>query len=106
MTVWRCRVCEGVNQGGRVCTTCGTAVPPGEPLRAAVRTRLPARTEPVAPPPVPPTPRRRELRELPTPEQLRFANRDETYSTFDDIDIRPFPGGCLVSFAPGQNRRR
>ena len=41
MSVWRCRVCEGVNQGGRVCATCGTQVPPGEPLRAAVRSRLP-----------------------------------------------------------------
>ena len=33
--IWRCRVCEGVNQGGRVCATCGTEVPHGEPLRAA-----------------------------------------------------------------------
>ena len=52
--IWRCRVCEGVNSGGRVCATCGTEVPRGEPLRAAVRTRLPS-TLPPAPPPVPPT---------------------------------------------------
>ena len=26
--VWRCRICEGVNQGGRICGTCGTVVPP------------------------------------------------------------------------------
>ena len=96
MTVWRCRVCEGVNQGGRVCSTCGTAVPPGERLRAAVRTRLPPRAEPVAPPPVPPTPHRRELRNLPTPEEMSFANRDGMFSSFDNIDIRPLPGGCLV----------
>ena len=101
MSVWRCRVCEGVNHGGRVCATCGAAVPPGEPLRAAVRTRLPARTEP--------QPRRRCRRprgagaaQLPTPEQIRFANRDEAYSSFDDIDITPLPGGCLVSFGPGR----
>ena len=105
MTVWRCRVCEGVNQGGRVCTTCGTAVPPGEPLRAAVRTRLPPRTEPVAPPPVPPTPHRRELRSLPTPEEMTFVNRDRLFSDFNDIDITPLPGGCLVSFGPRRSRR-
>jgi hypothetical protein len=23
MSVWRCPVCEGVNQGGRTCTACG-----------------------------------------------------------------------------------
>jgi hypothetical protein len=104
MSVWRCRVCEGVNQGGRVCATCGAVVPPGEPLRAAVRTRLPSRTEPAAPAPVPPTPRRSELRSMPTPEQIDFVNRDRMFSSFDDIDIRPLPGGCLVSFGPGRNR--
>ena len=106
MTVWRCRVCEGVNQGGRVCSTCGAAVPPGEPLRAAVRTHLPSRTEPVvAPPPVPPTATRSERRQLPTPEEMAFVNRDRPFSDFDDIDITPLPGGCLISFAPGRNRR-
>jgi hypothetical protein len=104
MSVWRCRVCEGVNQGGRVCSTCGAVVPAGEPLRAAVRTRLPSSTEPAAPPPVPSTPRRSELRSLPTPEQIDFINRDREFSDFDDIDIRPLPGGCLISFAPRRNR--
>jgi hypothetical protein len=64
MSVWRCSVCEGVNQGGMTCTACGAVMPHGEPLRAAVRSRLPSADEP-APPPVPPTPRRRKLRELP-----------------------------------------
>jgi hypothetical protein len=104
--IWRCRICEGVNQGGRVCTTCGAEVPPGEPLREAVRTRLPHRTEPAAPPPVPPSLRRSELRELPTPEEMLFTNRDRAFSDFNDIDIRPLPGGCLVSFGPGRNRLR
>jgi len=62
--IWRCRVCEGVNQGGRVCATCGTQVAPGEPLRAAVRTRLPSTFEPAAPP-VPPTVRRRSAPSAP-----------------------------------------
>jgi hypothetical protein len=26
---WRCPVCEGVNHGGRVCTTCGEELPEG-----------------------------------------------------------------------------
>ena len=102
--IWRCRVCEGVNQGGRVCMTCGTAVPPGEPLREAVRTRLPSRTPPVAPPPVPPTPRRRELRSVPTPAEMTFVNRDRAFSDFNDIDITPLPGGCLVTLGPRRDR--
>jgi hypothetical protein len=106
MIVWRCRVCEGVNHRGRVCATCGAEVAPGEPLLEAVRTRLPSRSAPpVAPPPVPPTPRRSELRTVPTAEELTFVNRDRMFSDFDDIDITPLPGGCLVSFGPGRRRR-
>ena len=104
MSVWRCRVCEGVNQGGRVCSTCGAVVPPGEPLRAAVRTRLPSSTEPAVPPPVPPTPRRSELRSVPTPQQIDFINRDRAFSDFNDIDITPLPGGCLVTLGPRRRR--
>ena len=106
MSVWRCRVCEGVNHRGRVCATCGAEVPPGEPLREAVRTRLPSRTPPAAPPPVPPTPRRTELRTVPTPEEMTFVNRDRAFSDFNDIDITPLPGGCLVSVGPGRRLRR
>ena len=98
--MWRCRVCEGVNQGGRVCATCGAEVPYGEPLRAAVRTRLPPKPTP-APPPVPPTTSRRELRSTPSPEEMRRVEAD-SLSTFDGLDIVPLPGGCLVSFGPGR----
>ena len=100
--IWRCRVCEGVNQGGRTCATCGAEVPRGEPLRAAVRTRLPSTLEPV-PPPVPPTPRRRQLRELPTVHELSRLDPDEMFEGAYGLDMRPLPGGCLVSFMP---RRR
>jgi hypothetical protein len=93
--IWRCRVCEGVNQGGRVCATCGTEVPRGEPLRAAVRTRLPS-TLPPAPPPVPPTARRRELRTMPTPADLRRVDPDGRLEAFDGFTILPLPGGCIV----------
>ncbi len=99
MSVWRCRVCEGVNQGGRVCGTCGTEVPVGEPLRAAVRNRLPPRP-PVAPPPVPPTPTRREYRGIPTPEEMDRIDPDGDFATYNGMNIVPLPGGCLVSFGP------
>ena len=107
MSVWRCRVCEGVNQGGRVCATCGVEVPRGEPLRAAVRTRLPSADPPAAavPAPVPPMAPRTERRHLPTPEEMYVVNRDTMITDFGDFDIRPLPGGCLVSVAPRHHRR-
>jgi hypothetical protein len=102
--VWRCRVCEAVNQGGRTCTTCGATVPPGEPIRAAVRSRLPSATK-QAPPPVPRTPRRRELDELPSPEELELVDPDDLFA-LDGWDIRPMPGGCLISLGPRRQSRR
>ena len=99
MTIWRCRVCEGVNQGGRVCATCGTEVPMGEPLRAAVRTRLPPKPE-AAPPPVPPTATRRDLKSIPSPAELGRFDPDGDFATYEGLDIVPLPGGCLVSVGP------
>ncbi len=101
--MWRCRVCEGVNQGGRVCVTCGAEVARGEPLRAAVRTRLPSQYPP-APPPVPPTTPRREMRSVPTPEDMGRVETDGLLSTFDGLKIVPLPGGCLVSLPPARRR--
>jgi hypothetical protein len=101
--IWRCRVCEGVNQGGRVCATCGAEVPVGEPLRAAVRTRIPTRTAPPTTP-VPPTTRRRQLRSMPSPEDLKSIEPEELF-TRSDLRILPVPGGCMVSFAPKELRR-
>lgn len=97
--VWRCRVCEGVNRGGRICATCGTEVPRGEPLRAAVRTVAPSTTPP-APPPVPPSMSRRELRNVPAPEEIWPVYTDERLTFENGFDIRPLPGGCLMSFGP------
>ena len=105
MSVWRCRVCEGVNQGGRVCATCGAQVPPGEPLRQQC---APARRRPrphPALPPVPPTPRARELRHLPSPEEMSHAESEDFYSGSGDWKMTPIPGGCLVSFVPREYRR-
>lgn len=100
--VWRCRVCEGVNRSGRVCTTCGVEVPVAEPLRAAVRTVSPASTRPAVPPPVPPNPTRRELRTQPIPEAIRPVDSDGPLDFDNGFDVMPLPGGCLVSFGPGR----
>jgi hypothetical protein len=105
VTVWRCRVCEGVNTSGRTCAICGAEVPPGEVLRSAVRTRVPKVTGP-APPPVPPTLRRRERRDVPTLDELRPLTPADLFASMDDIDVRPMPGGCLVSMAPKSRGRR
>jgi hypothetical protein len=104
-SLWRCRVCEGVNQGGRICAACGAVVPHGEALRAVVRTRLPSAVEP-APPPVPPTPHRRELRQLPSPEEVRLADPDDLFDTSKDFHVTPLPGGCLVSLGPRRYRQQ
>lgn len=105
--VWRCRVCEAVNRGGRTCTTCGAVVPPGETVRAAVRTRTPGGARRARPAPVPPTPRRRDLRELPSPEEMVLMDPFGLFAGPDDeIGFRPVPGGCLYSAGPRRRRPR
>ena len=56
MTAWRCPVCEAINEGGRVCTTCGAVLAEDRPLPVAARVRPPATIVPVLPPPPPPRP--------------------------------------------------
>lgn len=102
--VWRCRVCEGVNRDGRTCTTCGAKVPVGEPLRAAVRTVRPSSIRPAAPPPVPPDPTRHQLRTYPVPEEIHPVESDDPLDFDNGFDIRPMPGGCMVSFGPRDTR--
>lgn len=97
--VWRCRVCEGVNRDGRICSTCGAEVPLGEPLRAAVRTVRPSKTQP-ATAPVPPSVSRRDLRSIPVPEEIYPVDSEGRLDFENGFDIRPMPGGCLVSFGP------
>ena len=55
---------------------------------------------------VPPTPRRRELRELPTPEELSHVDPDHLLTSSQDFRVTPLPGGCLVSFVPRGYRQR
>lgn len=102
--VWRCRVCEGVNRNGRRCATCGVEVPAGEPLRAAVRAVKPSSTRPATPPPVPPNPTRRELRTYPVPEEIHPVESDDRLDFNNGFDIRPMPGGCLVTLGPRSGR--
>jgi hypothetical protein len=106
--VWRCRVCEGVNQGGRTCAACGAVVPPGEPVRAAVRARMPsaALPAPSVPAAVPPTPRRRDLRGLPTMEDLRRVPPEALLRPETRMQIIPLPSGCLMAPVPVRRRPR
>ena len=103
---WRCRVCEAVNHGGRTCATCGAAVPAGEPLRAAVRNRVPPASATGAPPPVPPTPTRRDRRELPTIDDILRADPSALFMPGTRMEIRPLPGGCLLAPVPVRRRSR
>ena len=56
--------------------------------------------------PVPPTPSRRELWEMPTPEELGRVDPDDLLTSPRDFKVTPLPGGCLVSFVPRQYRQR
>lgn len=63
---WRCPVCEGVNRGGRVCSTCGETLPIGfTPEDAARRPDRPAVQRVVAAPP---------RRTTPNPEEIFGSN--------------------------------
>jgi hypothetical protein len=44
---WRCGVCEGVNDGGRTCTTCGAVVPLRSIVATAVREELATKASPL-----------------------------------------------------------
>jgi hypothetical protein len=64
---WRCPVCEGVNHGGRVCTTCGEQLPAGYvPRDATRRVVAPPAAPTVVPRPLPPR--------APTPEEIFGSN--------------------------------
>jgi hypothetical protein len=76
---WRCPVCEGVNHGGRVCTTCGEQLPAGFVPQDAVRRPAPAPRVPT----VVPAPRRPRssmppsspgATRPPTPEEIFGSN--------------------------------
>ncbi len=96
-TVWRCGVCEAVNQGGRECAACGALMTRRSAATTAVRGRV-APVPPLADPQQP----------LPAPVQ-RAINRtpvdEETWPYDDEHSFRmiPVPGGCIMVSTP---RRR
>jgi hypothetical protein len=93
-TVWRCSVCEAVNQGGRECAACGAVMT----RRSAAATTIRARVAPVPPLHDPRQP-------LPPPVE-RAINRepvDEEDWPYDDersFRMIPVPGGCIMVGSP------
>jgi len=92
--IWRCGVCETVNNGGRTCSACGADLT----RRSTVATVARARLTPPVPPPPPPVP-------LPEPVQ-RAINREPIVEEeeWEEYEIEPFmmpvPGGCLFNVGP------
>ena len=92
-TLWRCAVCETVNDGGRSCTACGAPLT----RRSAAATAIRARIAPAPPPP--------PVEPLPEPVR-RAINRepvDESEWTYDTAMV-PLPGGCIVVSRPRRRR--
>lgn len=91
--LWRCGVCETVNQGGRNCSACGAAMT----LRSAAATSARGRLVPVPlPPPAAtplPEPVRRAINREPIPEE-------EWPYEKSDLRVLPMPGGCLITSTP------
>jgi hypothetical protein len=97
-TLWRCSVCETVNQGGRECSACGAVMT----RRSAAVTAVRGRVAPVPPPPDPQQP-------LPPPVK-RAINREpvieEEWPYDDELSFRmvPVPGGCVMVGTPRGRR--
>ena len=90
--LWKCAVCETVNDGGRFCSACGAPLT----RRSAAATAVRGRIAPV--PPRPPV--------APLPEPVRRAiNRepvDESDWPYEESSFTmvPLPGGCLFTARP------
>jgi hypothetical protein len=93
-TVWRCSVCETVNQGGRECAACGAVMTRRSAATTAVRGRaVPVTRQPDARQPLP-APVRRAINREPVVE--------EEWPYDDDLSFRmvPVPGGCIMVGTP------
>lgn len=89
--LWRCGVCETVNDGGRTCSACGADLTRRSSVTTAVRTKL-TPPAPVRPAPAPVAePVRRAINREPVPEA-----EWEEYEAESDLRFLPVPGGCLV----------
>ena len=100
-SAWRCPVCEGVNHGGRVCTTCGERLPEGFVPRDATPTvAAPASG---APPTVVRVPAaRREptfddifgpATDAPAPREIWAPTLDDIFGRATDAPVSPEPRG-------------
>jgi hypothetical protein len=91
--LWKCAVCETVNDGGRFCSACGAPLT----RRSAAATAIRGRITP-APPPPPPA--------GPLPEPVRRAINREPVDESDwpygetSFTMVPLPGGCVFTSAP------
>jgi hypothetical protein len=97
-TVWRCSVCESVNQGGRECAACGALMTRRSAATTAVRGRMtPSPKMPDPRQPLPP-PVERAIRREPVVE--------EEWPYDDDLSFRmvPVPGGCIMVGTPRSRR--
>jgi hypothetical protein len=92
--LWRCSVCETVNQGGRECGACGAVMTRRSAAATAVRARvLPGPELPDPQQPLPPPVRRAIDREPIVEEEWPYD---------DEMSYRliPFPGGCIMVGTP------
>lgn len=94
--VWRCGVCESVNQGTRECAACGALMTRRSAATTAVRSRVAPVTLPDPAQPLPPSVRRAINREPVVEEEWPYD---------DEMSYRmiPVPGGCIMVGTP---RRR
>lgn len=75
-------------------------MPPGEPLRAAVRSIKPSSIRPETPPPVPPNPTRHDLRTYPIPEEIHPVDSEDPLDFTNGFSITPLPFGCMINLGP------
>lgn len=96
--VWRCAVCETVNEGGTSCAACGAVMTRRSRAVNAVRSRI----VPLPPP--------RHPTELPQPVQ-RAINREPVHEEewpYEDQNFRmiPVPLGCIMVSTPRRRQPR
>jgi len=96
-TVWRCGVCEAVNQGGRECAACGAVMTRRSAAATAVRGRLAPASMPNSEQPLP-RPVERAINREPVVE--------DEWPYDDEMSYRmiPVPGGCVVMGTPRRLR--
>ena len=99
-SIWRCAVCEAVNQGGRSCSACGAPLTRRSAVVTSVRDGMtPSRRRP---PPIAKRPLSEPVRRAINREYLE-PDEWEIVETAPRFDVMPLPGGCLFSL---RHRRR